>query len=121
MYVINLGLHGYALARTEMDKYFEVTMRKCNGMSALHMADEASQSVAKAAQERQIQGKVLPSAQEEIEVTMPSGEQAGDVLVDIPMEPEAIIAEEQEAVHNDMRDASQTSDANQLEVPRQHQ
>ena len=113
MSVLNLGLQGCALARTEMDKEFEVTMRKCNGMSALHRAAEASQSVAKAAQERQTQGQVLPSAQEEMEVNMPSSEQAVDALVNIPTGPDATIAEEHAAIHNDMRDANQTSDANQ--------
>ena len=51
---------------------------------------------------------------------MPLGEQAVDVLVNIPTGPDATIAEEQAAIHNDMRDASQTSDANQPTVPRQH-
>ena len=49
-----------------------------------------------------------------------SDEQAGDVLVNIPMGSEAITTEEHEAIHTVMRDTSQTSDANQLAVPRQH-
>ncbi len=53
-------------------------------------------------------------------MNMLAGEQVGDVLVNIPMGPEAIIAKEPEVIHNDMRDDSQTYDANQLVVPRQH-
>jgi len=36
--VLNLGLQGCALARIEMDKEFETTMRKCNGMNAIRRA-----------------------------------------------------------------------------------
>jgi hypothetical protein len=35
---LNLGLQGCSLDRTAMDEKFEVTMRKCNGMSAIRRA-----------------------------------------------------------------------------------
>jgi hypothetical protein len=38
MSILNLGLQGCSLARTAMDEKFEVTMRKCNGMSAIRRA-----------------------------------------------------------------------------------
>ena len=36
------------------------------------------------------------------------------------MGPEAIIVEENEAIHNDMRDGNQLFDANHLAIPRRH-
>jgi hypothetical protein len=68
MSVLNLGLQGCSLALTEMDKEFETTMRKCNGMSAIRRTAHKSQLVAEqVGLERQSQGQVVPSAQEEIE------------------------------------------------------
>ena len=45
MLVLNLGLQGCALARTPMGNDFEVTMRKCNGMDAIHRATEANKII----------------------------------------------------------------------------
>jgi hypothetical protein len=80
-------------------------MCKCSYMSALRMAAESKQSVAKETQERQIQGQVLVLAQKDIEGNMPSSEQPDGVLINIPMGPEAIITEKQQAIYNDISDA----------------
>ncbi len=73
MSILNMGLQGCALPRTEMDKDFEITMRKCNGMSAIRRAATSSQEVAIATQMQQSQGQVPPPMQEVNDVNVQLG------------------------------------------------
>jgi len=115
MSVLNLGLQGSSLARTEMDTYFETTTRKCIGMSVIRRAAEDSRAVAKADLERSYQGQVAPSAQETSDDgnTIPIGEQQGDVLLDVSMTPVTDLAREEEVGGGNISAALETLDGGQ--------
>ena len=80
MSILKLGLQGCALSRTEMDKDFEITMRKCNGMSAIQWAATSSQEVAIDTQMQQSQGQVPPPMQEVNDVNVQLGEPLTEAL-----------------------------------------
>ena len=63
-----------------MDKDFEITMRKCNGMSAIRRAATSSQEVAKATQMQQSQGQVPPPPQGVNVVNVQLGEPPTEAL-----------------------------------------
>ncbi len=102
MSILNIGLQGCSLSRTEIDMDFETTMRKCNGMNAIRRAAVDSQEWAKPTLLQQSHAQVAPTTQEVSVVNVQPREPPADVLPTVSIATEVNFTPEEDALDSDM-------------------
>jgi hypothetical protein len=91
-----------------MDKDFETTMRKCNGMNAIRRAGVDSQEWVKATLLKQSQAQVAPTTQEVSGVNVQPREPPADVLPTVSIATEVNLTLVEDALYSDMGAVRQT-------------
>ena len=102
MPILNIGLQGCSLSRTEMDRDFETTMRKCNGMNAIRWTAVDSQEWVKATLLQQSWAEVAPTTQEVSGVNVQPREPLADMLSTVSIATEVNLTPEEDALDSDM-------------------